>query len=100
MRAMLCGCGERLEAADDGGLVRQALEHYRWAHTMAVIDGEDIRRIVAEGAYGPEEYRDARAAGPEEQIWPEDLLGRSGALTHTYEGYGGDAMWPADFGPR
>lgn len=100
MRAMLCGCGERLEAANDDGLVHEVLEHYRWVHGMAVVDGEDTRRIVEEGAYGAEEYPAAHGAGPDEELWPEDLLGKAGALTHTYEGYGADAMWPADFGPR
>ncbi|MDP8952190.1 MAG: hypothetical protein M3N18_08140 [Actinomycetota bacterium] len=98
MRAILCGCGQRLEAANDDGLVHETLEHYRWVHGMAVVDGEDIRRIVKEGAYGSEQYPALHGDGPDEELWPQDLLGRSGALTHTYEGYGGDGLWPADFG--
>ena len=101
MRAMLCGCGQRLEAVNEDGLVREAVEHYRWVHGMAVVDGEEIRRTVEEGAYNVvEEHLTAHGDGPDEALWPQDLLGRSGALTHTYEGYGGDAMWPEDFGPR
>lgn len=100
MRAMLCGCGQHLEAANDDGLVQKTLEHYRWTHGMAVVDGEDVRRIVEEGAYGSEEHPSLRSGSPDEELWSQDLLGKSGALSHTYEGYGGDAMWPADFGPR
>ena len=100
MRAMLCGCGEKLEAANDDALVHETLKHYRWVHGMAVVDGEDVRRIVEKGAYEAGGHPGARFLGPDEDLWPEDLLGRSGALTHTYEGYGGDGMWPADFGPR
>ncbi len=100
MRAMLCGCGQRLEAVNDDGLVQKTLEHYRWTHGMAVVDGEDIRRIVEEGAYGSEEHPSSRGESPEEELWSYGLLGRSGALSHTYEGYGEDALWPADFSPR
>ena len=100
MRAMLCGCGQRLEAANDEGLVHETLQHYRWTHGMAVVDGEDIRRIVEEGAYGSVEYPTTHGGSSDEGPWSQDLLGRSGTLSHTYEGYGGDAMWPADFGPR
>ena len=100
MRAMLCGCGQRLEAANDDGLVRATLEHYRWVHGMAVVDGEDIRRIVERGAYGLEEYAPVHDGDPDEEMWTQDLLGGSSALTHTYYGYGGDAVWPADFGSR
>ncbi len=100
MRAMLCGCGQRLEAANDDGLVHETLKHYRWVHRMAVVDGEDIRRVVKEGAYGVEEFSSGRGEYADEEFWPQDLSSRSGALSHTYEGYGGDAMWPADFGSR
>lgn len=100
MRAMLCGCGQRLEAADDDELVRETLEHYRWVHGMAVVDGDDIRRIVKEGAYGSEGHAVARGEDSDEEAWFRDLPGRADVLTHTYEGYGGDAMWPEGFGPR
>ncbi|QIN77258.1 hypothetical protein GBA65_00585 [Rubrobacter marinus] len=100
MRAMLCGCGQRLEAANDDGLVHETLNHYRWVHGMAVVDGEDVRRIVEKGAFGPEEHPITHGGDPDGEVWSRDLLGRSGALSHTYEGYGGDAMWPTDFGPR
>ena len=100
MRAMLCGCGKRLEAADDDELVRETLEHYRWEHGMAVVDGDAIRRIVEEGAYGPEGYAGVRHEDSDEELWFRDLPGRPDVLTHTYEGYGGDAMWPEGFGSR
>lgn len=97
MRAMLCGCGQRLEAADNDCLVRETLNHYRWVHGMAVVDGEDIRRIVEEGAYESEEVTASYSGSQDEDLWPQDRPGRSGGLTHTYEGYGGDAMWPSGF---
>ena len=100
MRVMLCGCGVRLQAVDDEGLVRETLEHYKRLHGMAVVDGEAIRQIVKEGAYGPEKYGAVHGEDPDEDLWFDGPLGSSGALTQTYEGYGGDAMWPADFGPR
>ncbi len=100
MRAMLCGCGKRLEAADNDGLVRETLNHYRWVHGMAVVDGEDIRRIVEEGAYGSEEVTASHGGDQDEDLWSHNLLGRSRGLTHTYEGYGGEPMWPSDFGMR
>ena len=101
MRAMLCGCGARLEAADDDGLVRETLEHYKRLHGMAVVDGEAIRRIVEEGAYTLQEYGVVHGDDPDEEFWPEGMLGSSSTLTQTYEGYGGGgAMWPAGFDPR
>lgn len=100
MRAMLCGCGHRLEAASDDGLVRETLEHYRWVHGMAVVDGEIIRRIVEEGAYGPKEYASVHGEGHDKELWLQDLPGRPDILTPTYKGYGGDAMWPEGFGER
>ena len=72
MRAMLCGCGQRLEAIGDGGLVRVALAHYRWIHGMAVIDGENMRRIVKEHAYKLEHAAPyAGGTGPDEEFGPE-----------------------------
>ena len=99
MKAMLCGCGRRLEAADDEGLVREALEHYRWEHAMAVIDGAEIRRIVEQGSY-EQSTPAARGGATDEELWPGDMVDASNALSHTYEGYGGEQMWPANFGPR
>ena len=88
MRAMLCGCGQRLEAVDNNGLVRRTVEHYRWVHGMAVVDGEDIRRIVEAGAY--DSWAITTAYTTHEN---EDPLGRSNTLTHAHdEGYGGDAV--------
>lgn len=100
MRAMLCGCGERLEAANDGGLVHETLEHYRWVHGMAVVDGECVRQVVQEGAYDSEENSVTYVMAADEDLWSQDRSGRSDALTHTYEGYGGDAMWAAGFDTR
>ncbi|MDP9427164.1 MAG: hypothetical protein M3P37_14370 [Actinomycetota bacterium] len=72
MRAMLCGCGQRLEANGDDGLVIETLAHYRWIHGMAVVDGENIRRIVRENAYGLEHAAPyAGGTGPDEEFGPE-----------------------------
>ena len=69
MKAMLCGCGQRLEAIGDNGLVGEALAHYRWVHGMAVVDGENIRRIVEENAYGLEYVAPyAGGHGPDEEF--------------------------------
>ncbi len=88
MRAMLCGCGQRLEAPDNNGLVRETVEHYRWVHGMAVVDGEDIRRIVEVGAY--DSWASAAAYTKHEN---ENPLRRSNTLTQAHdEGYGGDAV--------
>lgn len=94
MRAMLCGCGQRLEALNDSGLVHETLKHYRWIHGMAIVDGEDIRRIVQKGAYGLEENAAVRGEDSYEAYWSRDLPGRPDAQNHNYEGYGADATRP------
>jgi hypothetical protein len=72
MKAMLCGCGKRLEAADNNDLVREALVHRGREHAMYVADEEHIRRTVEENAYGLERaapYADRQ--GPDEEFGPE-----------------------------
>lgn len=72
MKAMLCGCGQRLEASSDDALVGEALAHYRLTHGMAVVDGENVRRVVRENAYGLEHAAPyAGGAGPDEEFGPE-----------------------------
>ena len=72
MRAMLCGCGEHLEAAGDEGLVREALAHRRQEHAMYVAAEEHIRRVVEENAYTLEHAAPyAGGDGPDEEFGPE-----------------------------
>ena len=72
MRAMLCGCGRRLEAASDDGLVREALVHRSREHAMYVADEEHVRRTVEENAYGLERAAPyANGQGPDEEFGPE-----------------------------
>ncbi len=54
MRAMLCGCGEHLEAGDEERLVDRVQAHLRRVHLdhlVASLDREQIREIVATRAY-------------------------------------------------
>ena len=72
MKAMLCGCGRRLEATCKDGLVREALAHRSREHAMYVADEEHIRRVAEENAYGLEHsapYADGE--GPDEEFDPE-----------------------------
>jgi predicted small metal-binding protein len=71
MKAMLCGCGKHLEAANDEGLVREALTHRRQEHTMYVADAEPVRRAVKENAYRLEyaaPYAYVYGEGPDEEF--------------------------------
>ncbi|MGH3090633.1 MAG: DUF1059 domain-containing protein [Rubrobacteraceae bacterium] len=52
MRALDCECGRHLEAADDEKLFEQAREHVDRDHPEMQLDDEQVRGIVAEGAYG------------------------------------------------
>ena len=72
MKAMLCGCGRRLEARNNDGLVREALAHRGREHSMYVADEEYVRRVVEENAYRLEHaapYADGE--GPDEEFGPE-----------------------------
>ena len=72
MKVMLCGCGRRLEATGDDGLVREALAHRSQEHAMYVADEEHVRRVVEEHVYRLERsapYADGE--GPDEEFGPE-----------------------------
>ena len=74
MQAMLCGCGRRLEAVNDEGLVREALSHQRREHAIYVADEEPVRRVVKENAYRLEyaaPYAYVYGEGPDEEFGPE-----------------------------
>lgn len=72
MRAMLCGCGRRLEAVGEDGLVREALAHRRQEHAISIAEEEQVRRIVEENAYKLEHAAPyADGDGPDEEFGPE-----------------------------
>ena len=51
MRALDCQCGEHLEANNDEELYGQAREHVDRDHPDMQLSDEQVRGIVAEGAY-------------------------------------------------
>ncbi len=51
MRALLCGCGRRLEADEDERLCDQVVSHLKRDHLTAYIDYEVAREMVASRAY-------------------------------------------------
>lgn len=51
MRALDCSCGRHLEAADDEELFQQARQHVDRDHPEMGLDDEQVRGIVAQGAY-------------------------------------------------
>ena len=54
MRAMLCGCNQRLEAADDERLVEVVSNHLKRVHPyhlVASLSREQVREVVAKRAY-------------------------------------------------
>ena len=54
MRAMICGCGERLETAGDKRMVEEAATHLKRVHPdhlVASLSREQLPRVVANRAY-------------------------------------------------
>ena len=51
MRALLCGCGQRLEADEDGRLCDQVVSHLKRDHQTAYVDYKVAREMVASRAY-------------------------------------------------
>lgn len=51
MRALDCACGQHLEAANDEELLQRAREHVDRDHPDMGLSEEQVRGIVAEGAY-------------------------------------------------
>ncbi|MBA3471616.1 MAG: DUF1059 domain-containing protein [Rubrobacter sp.] len=54
MRAMLCGCNQRLEATDDERLVEVVSTHLRRVHPdhlVASLSREQVRQVIADRAY-------------------------------------------------
>jgi len=51
MRAPDCQCGQHLDAANDQELFERAREHVDRDHPDMGLDDEQVRGIVAQGAY-------------------------------------------------
>ena len=71
MRALRCGCGRRLEAAGDEGLLALVREHFGREHAEASLGEERLRGMVAH-AFALEYasvYGDGE--GPDEEFGPE-----------------------------
>jgi predicted small metal-binding protein len=51
MRALDCDCGQHLEAANDEELFELAREHVDRDHPEMQLSDEQVRGIVADGAY-------------------------------------------------
>ena len=51
MRALLCGCGQRLEADEDGRLCDQVASHLKRDHLTDYIDYGVAREMVTSRAY-------------------------------------------------
>lgn len=54
MRAMLCGCNQRLEAADDERLIEVVSTHLKRVHPSHLVASpsrEQVRQVVADRAY-------------------------------------------------
>ena len=51
MRALDCECGQHLEAGDDEELFQRAREHVDRDHPDMGLSDDQVRAIVAEGAY-------------------------------------------------
>jgi cation transport regulator ChaC len=72
MRALLCGCGQRLEADEDGRLCYQVVYHLKRDHLTAYIDYEVAREMVTSRAYKMEYavvYKNGTS--PDEEFGPE-----------------------------
>ena len=69
MKALLCGCGRRLEANEDEGLYERVVAHLEREHLAAHVDREVARGMVASRGYRLEYaavYANGTAAPDEE----------------------------------
>jgi predicted small metal-binding protein len=51
MRALLCGCGRRLEADEDQKLCERVVAHLKRDHQRVYVNPELVRGMVAARAY-------------------------------------------------
>ncbi len=49
MKTVNCGCGERLEAANDEEMFKKVRAHIDQEHPEMQISDEEVRKIVEEG---------------------------------------------------
>lgn len=72
MRALLCGCGRRLEADEDARLCERVAAHLSRDHRTAHVDREVVRGMVASRGYRLEYAAVyANGASPDEEFGPE-----------------------------
>jgi predicted small metal-binding protein len=67
MRALLCGCQQRLAASDEEGLFQRLLEHLEEHHPVVTLSEAEIRQVVAARSYEFEEMA-VVGADPEEEF--------------------------------
>jgi predicted small metal-binding protein len=72
MKALLCGCGRRVEADEDEKLCQRVVDHLERDHLSAHVDREVVRGMVVSRAYKIE-YATvyANGSGPDEEFGPE-----------------------------
>ena len=67
MRALLCGCQQRLTASDEEGLFGRVLEHLDEYHPVMTLGEAQVREVVAARSYEFEEMA-VVGADPEEEF--------------------------------
>jgi hypothetical protein len=68
---MLCGCNQRLEAADDERLVEVVSTHLKRVHPqhlVASLSDEQVRQVIADRAYTLEYVLVYEGAEPDEEF--------------------------------
>lgn len=68
MRALLCGCGRRLEADEDGRLCERVEVHLKRDHLTAHVDRQLIQSMVASRAYELEYAVIYNGTAPDEEF--------------------------------
>ena len=72
MKAMLCGCGRRLEADKNDRLCERVTTHLKRDHATAYVDREIVEKMVASRSYKLEyAVIYANGDGPDEEFGPE-----------------------------
>ena len=66
MRALLCGCQQRLAASDEEALCGRVLEHLKERHPVVTLKEAEIREVLAARSYGFEEMALVGADAEEE----------------------------------
>ena len=67
MRALLCGCNQRLAASDEEELFGRVLDHLEERHPVVTLSEAQIGEVVAARSYGFEEMA-VVGADPEEEF--------------------------------